>query len=264
MAQSHGGGGGGFHGGGGGFHGGGGGWHGGGWGGGGWHGGGWGGGGWPGGWGGWHGGWGWGGYYGGWYPGFGFGFDAYDPFYYGYGYGYPPYAYAPPAVYAQPPVEYAPDQYAEMTPGAAAQPPGHGIYTWNLGIQGGHCDRATVERALTAETGHVSARAAGSAILGGIVVSPVVGGKIGPRFDLADQACATAALELAPIGTTVSWTTASGVPVSIRPTRTTNLSDGSSCRDFTATARFASGKEMASGSACRNNTTGGWQMSGQG
>jgi surface antigen len=98
-----------------------------------------------------------------------------------------------------------------------------------------------------------------SATLGGIVVSPVVGGRIGARFDIADQACATAALELAPIGSTVSWQSGEGVPVTFQPTRSYQLSDGQTCRDFVATARFASKKQTLDGTACRINQTGGWR-----
>lgn len=237
---------------GGGFHGGGG-WHGGP----GWH------GGWNGGWG-WRGGWGWGwrGGWGWWHPGWGWGWGWWNPWW-GWGWGwnigvYDPfwYGYDAPS-YSAPPAYSAPDYYGQPPGGgpAGAERSG-GIYTWNLGIQGGRCDRAYI-------AGGPSPASLGSgARIGGIVVSSVIGGRIGPRLDLSDQACATAALELAQPNATVSWTTASGIPLTIQTTRDYQQSDGSACRDFVATARFASQVQTVHGSACRNHDTGGWEPIG--
>ena len=257
TAQGHGGGGGG-HGGGGAAHAGGG-YHGGGYGGG-WHGGGYGGWGWRGGWGGWGCcGWGWGG----WYPGFGIGIDAYDPFWA----GYPPDYYGPAAVYPPAP-DYAPGpgSYYPQQPYPSPAPQGQarrgGIYTWNLGIQGGTCNRAAIVQASTQAAGPVGASFAGGAPLGGIVVNTVIGGKIGARLDLADQTCATAALELAQTGRGVTWQSAAGIPVTIEPTRSYSLSDGQPCRDYVVTAKFATQRETAKQTACRNASTGGWQLNG--
>jgi surface antigen len=142
--------------------------------------------------------------------------------------------------------------------GAAENDGRGGIYTWNLGIQGGHCDRNYIAGA----GGPGPAGVGSGGQLGGIVVSPVIGGRIGPRLDVSDQACATAALELAQPDATVSWTTAGGIPMTVQPTRDYKQSDGSACRDFAATARFASQAQTVRGSACRNNQTGGWEPIG--
>jgi hypothetical protein len=262
-AQHHGGGG-GFHGGGGGgFHGGGGGFHGGG----GYRGG---YGGWHGGYGGWHGGWGWGGYgWGGWYPGFGIG--VYDPFWYGdyYDYGPPPVAYAPPPNYYGPagpadPADAPQSQgYAPVTPSSAGEPTDNarGFYTWQVGVENGSCNRPYLAQVATRLTGMTPVGLGAGATLGGIPVDRVIGGKIGPRLDVVDQACAMESLERAHTGTTVSWQTSAGIPVTFQPTRSYTLEDGRRCREYTATARFASHTESLNALACRNNATGAWELS---
>jgi hypothetical protein len=270
YAQHHGGGGGG---GGGGCHGGGGGYHGGGGfhGGGGYH------GGWGGhGWGGWHGGWGgygWGGWYGGWYPGFGVG--LYDPFWYGDYYDYaPPVAYAPAPVApdgydgpaAPPPASYGPQQqgYAPVTPSATTGEPTdnrRGFYTWAVGVENGSCNRPYLAQVASRLTGLTPVGLRDGATLGGIPVDPVIDGKIGPRLDVVDQACAMESLERARTGTSVAWQTSAGIPVTFEATRSYTLEDGRRCREFTATARFASHTETVNGLACRNNGTGAWELS---
>jgi surface antigen len=262
MAQGHSGGGGGHggSGGGGGYHGGGGGYHGG-------YGGGWHGGGWR------------GGYYGGWggwccglYPGFGFGFgyDAfYDPFWaYGpYGYDVDGPEYAGPG-YGAPP-GYADDGYGPPPPGYGAAPQGYGpsqgaapitpssglptdnsrgFYRWPVGIQNGTCNRAYLQQ--------TASNLQTATFLGGINVAPVIGGRIGPRLDVSDQACATESLERAQTGQTVSWQTTSGVPVTFQVTRT--LEQGNSqCRDYVVTAQFGSHTDTTHGKACKQQN-GSW------
>jgi surface antigen len=108
----------------------------------------------------------------------------------------------------------------------------------------------------------VAASFGGGTKLGGIVVSPVVGGKIGSRLDLYDNACATAGLELAPTGKLVSWQSGAGIPLSFQATRSYTLSDGQPCREFSVTATVAGHKETVRGTACRSNETGGWQRIG--
>jgi surface antigen len=247
----HGGGGGGHggggHGGGGGFHGGGGG-HGGGWHGDGGH--------------GWHdhdegwgGGWG-GGFYGGFYPGFGFypGYydGGYDPF---WAYGSSAYddqlAYAPP-VYPAGPQQYGPQSqyYQDGGPGGLPTDNSRGFYTWQLGVEGGTCNRPYLQQIASSVTGTVPGSLQVGAQLGGIPVQPVIGGRIGPRLDITDQACATEVLEHARIGVPVRWETSSGIPVSLQVTRTTD-GQGGQCRDYEATAQFGSHTDTVGGSACK-------------
>jgi surface antigen len=273
LAQSHGGGGhGGGGGGGGGFHGsyaggghggyggGYGGWHGGGYGG--WHGGGWGGRGWG------YGGFGWGGWYGGFYPGLALDYSLYDPFWaYGYDAAYPyygapvaPEGYAASPAYGAPPQgyvqgqSYAPQGYIQGS--AAVTPNGNlptdnsrGFYRWPVGIQGGTCNRAYLQQTAASLQG-ASLGSGSGAYLGGIAIAPVVDGRIGGRFDVADQACVTESLELAQTGQTVAWHTASGIPVTFQVTRTSERGDDH-CRDYVVTAQFAKGNETAHGRACK-------------
>jgi surface antigen len=263
-AQSHGGGhgGGGYHGGGGGYHGGG--YHGG------YYGHGW-------GWG----GWGWGGFY----PGY-YGYSAFDPFWFGYGesydaedaYGYPPVGY-PPVAYTPPPQAYPPPQgypqsgypqqgYAPQY-GQPMQNSGiptdnsRGFYTWQLGVQGGSCNRPYLSQIAAAVTGVSPTSLHSGSRLGGIAVERVIDGKLSRSLDTLDQACATESLELASAGTPVSWNTASGVPVTIQTTRLYNKPDGQNCREYVATAQFASVKETELGAACRN-PNGSWQATRRG
>jgi surface antigen len=246
----HGGGGGGFHGGGGGFHGGGGyrggGWHGGG----GWR------GGWHGGWGGWGPGWGWGGYY----PGFGL---AFDPYWYG---GYYDLESAP--IYAAPPQPdpgaygqqgaygpQGPQNYAPTADGLTDN--SRGFYRWQVGVESGTCNRPYVGQVVNSLNGATAASFRPGQLLGGISVAPVIGGKIGGRLDVTDQACATQALERTNTGTPVRWETASGIPITFTITKTTDAG-GRRCRDFTATATFASQTQSTHGYACKQ-TDGSWQ-----
>jgi len=243
-----GGGGGGHAGGGGGWHGGGGG-HGGGWHGGGWHGGGWGHG--------WHGGYGFGF---GFYPWYGYGgYGGYDPF---WAYGYDPaYAYGPPsAAYDSDddgpgPEAYGSQQQQYYPP--ATGPDGmptdnsRGFYTWRLGLEGGTCNRPELQRIAVNLTGSQPASLQAGSVLGGIPVQRVIGGRIGPRLDVTDQACATEALEHAQTGTTVRWETTNGIPVTFQVTKTTDSGNDQPCRDFEATAQFASHVDSVRATACK-------------
>ena len=76
-------------------------------------------------------------------------------------------------------------------------------------------------------------------------------------MDVTDQACATQALERTNTGTQVRWQTASGIPVTFTATKTTDAG-GRRCRDFTATATFASQAQTVRGYACKE-TDGSWQ-----
>jgi surface antigen len=257
----HGGGGGGGHGGGAAVHGGGG-FHGGGF-----HGGGWGRGGWG------RGGWGWGGFYGGFYPwyGYGYGWDgSYNPFW-AYGpddyYGAAP-AYAPdgPEAYGPEAEGYGPESYGPQSqyyPPAAGpngMPTGSngGFYTWQLGVEGGSCNRPYIQQIAASMTGGQPGGLQVGAQLGGIPVQHVIGGRVGPRLDLTDQACATEALEHARIGTTVRWQTASGIPVTFLVTKTVNGQNGQNCRDYEATAQFGSHTDTVRNTACKG-TDGAWR-----
>ena len=235
--------------------------------GGGWHGGGWG-----------RGGWGYGGFgfYGGFYPwyGYGYGWDgSYNPFwaygpddYYGaapaYGpggpEGYGPEAGGPPA---DGPQGYGPQsQYYPPASGPDGMPTDNsrGFYTWRLGIEGGTCNRPMMQQIAANLTGAQPAGLQVGAQLGGIPVQRVIGGRIGPRLDVTDQACATEALEHAPLGTTVRWETASGIPVSFIVTKTVENQSGQKCRDYEATAQFASHPDTVRNTACKG-TDGAWR-----
>jgi len=258
----HGGSGGGGHVGGGGGHGGGG-WHGGG---GGWHGGGWHGGGWG------HGGWG-----RGWYGGYGIGFGFYP--WYGYGgyydpfwaYGYDPgYAYGPSVAYDADDYDPGPaaydtqQQYYPPATGPDGLPSDNsrGFYTWRLGVEGGTCNRPELQRIAVNLTGAQPASLQAGSVLGGIPVQRVIGGRIGPRLDVTDQACAAEALEHAQTGTTVRWETTNGIPVTFQVTKSTDSGNNQPCRDFEATAQFASHVDTVRNTACKSQD-GAWRATRQ-
>ncbi len=255
--HSGGGGGGGSHGSGG-SHGGNGGWHGGS---GGWHGGGWHGGGWGRGYG--WGGFGWGGYYGGFYPGFGFYDGGYDPF---WAYGADAYdnqlAYAPQPYQGAPQQQaYGPqsDYYPENGPGGLPTDNSRGFYTWQLGVEGGTCNRPYLQQIAGSVTGGNPESLRVGARLGGISVMPVIGGRIGPRLDVTDQACATEVMEHARLGVPVRWETASGIPLSLLITKSTDGQNGQTCRDYEATAQFASHLDKVTSTACKGQD-GSWRV----
>jgi surface antigen len=249
----HGGGGGGGHAGGGAVHGGGG-----------FHG----GGGWHGGWGhDWHGGWG---FYGGFYPWYGYGGWGWDPFW-AYDYGPYPYSYYPaPPDYGPPPADYpspgaydqqqyGPQQYGPPPVGSTGMPTDNsrGFYTWRLGVEGGTCNRPELQRYAVNLTGAQPAGLQAGAVLGGIPVQHVIGGRIGPRLDLTDQACAAEALEHAQVGATVRWETANAIPITFRVIKTTDDGNGQ-CRDFEATAQFGSHVDTVRNTACKGED-GAWR-----
>jgi surface antigen len=256
MAQHHGGGGshgGGFHGGGGGFHGGGGfrgggfhdHFH----------------GGFRGGFGGFY-----GGFYPGFYPGFGFGYDAFDPYWFDLGSAplYNPEAY----VVAPPPAYYAPQPYYE--PSSQYYPPAdsgsplpvdnsRGFYTWQLGVESGSCNRPYVQQIAANLTRATPAGLQSGTVLGGIPVQRVIGGRIGPRLDITDQVCATEALEHTPTGMPVRWQTESGIPITFTVTRSEDREGSRTCRDYEATAQFASHTDKVRNTACKS-TDGSWRV----
>ncbi len=265
MAQHHGGGGGGFHGGGGG------GFHGGGFHGGGFHGGGFHGGGFRGGFYG-RGFYGFGGFYPGFYPGFGFGYDAFDPYwfdyesapYYGYdtAYGYGPQAYGQPYGPQSYPQTYQQQQQYYPPSGAESGIPtdnSRGFYRWQTGVESGSCNRPYVQQVTAGLTGVQATGLKSGAQLGGISVQHVIGGRIGPRLDITDQVCATQALEHTATGTPVRWQTASGIPVTFTVTRTEDGQGRQSCRDYEATAQFASHTDTVRNTACKG-PDGSWRV----
>jgi surface antigen len=216
--------------------------------------------------------------YDGFYPGFGFGYDAYDPFWaYNYGdYGPPP-AYGPaPGTYGPdqgpygpppqgaygPQGQYgAPQQQASAYPQPGAYPPpaqdngipmdnSRGFYLWPVGIQDGRCDRAYAQQAAQSLT-HMQAVALQSGtVLGGIAVAPVIHGRAVSHLDLTDQICATESLEHARTGETISWQTANGTPVTFWITRSSQDANRN-CRDFEASLQIAGHSEVTKGSACK-------------
>ena len=255
MAQHHGGGGGGFRGGGGGFHGGGGfrggDFHGGGFHGGGFHD---------------HFRGGFGGFYGGFYPGFGFGYDAFDPYWFDLGSAplYDPAAYPPPAYYA--PQPYAPQPYGQSSQyyppaqgGGFPVDNSRGFYTWQLGVEGGSCNRPYVQQIAANLTRATPAGLQSGTVLGGIPVQRVIGGRIGPRLDITDQVCATEAHEHTATGTPVRWQTEAGIPVTFTVTRSEDREGSRTCRDYEATAQFGSHADKVRNTACKE-ADGSWRV----
>jgi surface antigen len=168
--------------------------------------------------------------------------------------------YAPgPGAYP-PPEGYGDQNYYPPATGAGGLPTDNtrGFYTWQLGIQDGTCNRPELQRYAVNLTGAQPASLTAGTVLGGIPVQRVIGGKIGPRLDVTDQACATEALEHAQTGTTVRWETMSGIPITFRVVKTTENQSGPACRDFEATAQFASQTQTVRSTACKGQD-GAWR-----
>ena len=158
------------------------------------------------------------------------------------------------------PDAYGPQQQYNPATGPDGTPTDNsrGFYTWRLGIEGGTCNRPELQRYAVNLTGAQPAGLQAGAVLGGIPVQHVIGGRVGARLDLTDQACATEALEHAQTGTIVRWETASGIPITFQVTKTTENQSGPACRDFEATAQFASQTQRVSNTACKGQD-GAWR-----
>jgi surface antigen len=171
--------------------------------------------------------------------------------------------YPPPEGYDSqyyPPEGYGSQQYYPPAMGPEGLPTDNsrGFYTWQLGIEGGTCNRPELQRFAANLTGAQPASLAVGTQLGGIPVQRVIGGKIGPRLDVTDQACATQALEHAQTGSRVRWETASGIPITFKVTNTKDNPGEQRCRDFEATAQFASQVQTVHNTACKGQD-GAWR-----
>jgi surface antigen len=213
---------------------------------------------------------GFGGFYGGFYPGFGFGYDAFDPYWFDLGSAplYNPEAYvvAPPPAYYAPQPYYGPQAYGQSpqyyppAQSGAGLPVDNsrGFYTWQLGVESGSCNRPYVQQIAANLTRATPASLQSGAVLGGIPVQRVIGGRIGPRLDITDQVCATEALEHTATGTPVRWQTESGIPVTFTVTRSEDREGSQTCRDYEATAQFGSHTDKVRNTACKS-TDGSWR-----
>ena len=202
------------------------------------------------------------GFYGGFLPGFGYGYgygygyDAFDP-YWGFDYESAPF-YSPEAYAVAPPSVY----YQAQPAGPSADQPydnSRGFYLWQLGVEGGTCNRPYLQQIAASLTGVPPASLQNGATLGGIPVQRVIGGRIGSRLDITDQACATEALEHTPTGTPVRWQSAAGIPVTFIVTRSEDRQGGQICRDFETTAQFGSQSDKVRNTACKSSD-GSWRV----
>ncbi len=109
-------------------------------------------------------------------------------------------------------------------------------------------------------TGAQPASMRAGSVLGGIPVARVIGGHVGSGLDITDQVCATESLEHARTGETISWQTASGIPVRFWVTRNYEES-GRPCRSFEVTVQTPSGSKISSGAACKMQN-GSWEPRG--
>jgi surface antigen len=93
------------------------------------------------------------------------------------------------------------------------------------------------------------------AILTGAALGAIVGSSIGRQLDKGDEACIGHALELAPPGQAVRWTSASGANYVLTPVKNV----GADCREFKLEASANNKRSWGTQVACRSGD-GVWKL----
>ena len=110
-----------------------------------------------------------------------------------------------------------------------------------LGVAG-----AAVGGAVASQIGNGSGRAV--AIFAGVALGAIVGASVGRQLDRADEACIGHALELAPQGQAVRWTSEGGAGYMLVPVKDV----GPDCRKFKLETNQGSKKSWGTKVACRS------------
>ncbi len=130
---------------------------------------------------------------------------------------------------------------------------GHAGRTWNndFGVRAGRCDTAMLVHIVGTSTGTKAASPDVPAVgmLADRTLGATVGARPGRHLDYVDRACIGHALELAPQGRVVTWTSsATSVSYTLTPVR--NAARG--CRQFRLVARRGGETETTTQLACTN------------
>ncbi len=99
-----------------------------------------------------------------------------------------------------------------------------------------------------------------AATIAGVLIGAVIGGEIGKYMDQTDQLKAQQALEHNKTNQAASWHNPdTGHDVSVTPTRTYKAPTGQNCREYTTAVTIDGKKQVAHGTACRQDD-GSWKV----
>lgn len=141
---------------------------------------------------------------------------------------------------------------------------GRVAYRAPFDIDVGRCNRETLGALLGGGVGAAAGSKIGSgsgktaAIIGGTIIGFLVGGSIGRAMDEVDQNCVGQILEHAPDGSDITWVGADQGHYQVQPLRTYQ-SNGTYCREYTATAMIGGRDQQTYGTACRQ-PDGSWKL----
>ncbi|MGE5537248.1 MAG: RT0821/Lpp0805 family surface protein [Gemmatimonas sp.] len=134
------------------------------------------------------------------------------------------------------------------------------------GIDHGTCRRDLLGAVLGGGTGALLGSTIGEgtgklvAVAGGAILGVLAGGAIGRSMDEVDQNCIGQALEHAPNGQRIAWSSPDGGPAyTVVPMQTYAMPDGRYCREYTTNARIGGRTQQTYGRACRQ-PDGSWQI----
>jgi surface antigen len=131
----------------------------------------------------------------------------------------------------------------------------------DYGVISGRCQTDAILGVAGAAVGGVIGSQVGDgtgrtvATIVGVALGAIVGSSIGRQLDQGDEACIGHALELAPQGQSVRWTSASGANYMLLPMK----SVGTDCREFKLEASDGSKKSWGTKVACRSGD-GVWKL----
>ena len=167
------------------------------------------------------------------------------------------------------PVAADPPPHAKAHGWRKKNDPGYVGYTgqaWSqdYGVVSGRCQTDVILGAAGAAAGGVIGSQVGDgtgrtvAIIAGAALGAIVGASIGRQLDKGDEACIGHALELAPPGQAVRWTSAgTGTSYVLVPAKDV----GADCREFKLEASAHSKKSWGTKVACRSGD-GVWKLQG--
>jgi surface antigen len=135
---------------------------------------------------------------------------------------------------------------------------GYAGRTWprDYGVRSGACDTAAVPGTVAGAAAGSRSDSASIGVITGATIGAVIGATIGRELDRTDRACIGHALELAPLGHVVTWTSnTTRVHYALTPVRDIDRR----CRQFRLVGRRGGQNEVTTQVACSNGD-GRWQL----
>ena len=140
----------------------------------------------------------------------------------------------------------------------------YGLKNPPIDLSLGRCNSEIIGQILGGGLGAVAGSQVGSgngrlvAVATGAIIGVLVGGEVGRRMDRVDALCVDQALENAPDGETIVWTS-DQQDYALTPTRTVASADGQYCRDYVAESTIGGRPAQTHGTACRQ-PDGSWKL----